>query len=173
MITAKKLKLEKRGDYYFTRIGSEYHGRPSHIIWINRKLLKEGQEYIEFPLENAKIHKTEKGNLVIKPDENCSVISIFVPSGFRGESDFEIYPENIEYITYKEFSSPRGNLGIGKGALINMPASEKEIVIKWSRTGRTYGEPKSGVTIIKPNGEIENLEEIEDLEQLEELEKEL
>ncbi|HEM56159.1 MAG TPA: hypothetical protein ENO30_05285, partial [Thermodesulfobium narugense] len=64
VLVNKAIKLEKRGEYYFVKVGSEYHGRPSHIIWINRKLLKEGQEYIEFPLRNAKIHKTEKENLV-------------------------------------------------------------------------------------------------------------
>jgi hypothetical protein len=173
MIIEKK-EIEGR-TFYFKNFGREYHGKSSFQLWINLKLVnfenEKGEPYIEFPCENAKIIRTEKENLVLRPCEGWYVFKVGVECGYRGESSFEILePQGCEVFKFQEYHSPAGNLGISTYGLINSPFSK--IKIKWKRTGRLYGKPATGVTIFYADGEEENLPGLKDgLEALEEIKK--
>jgi hypothetical protein len=172
-------KKEIEGKIYFYKDwGSEVHGKTSFRLWINRKLVKfdeEGEPYIEFPCVNAKIMRTEKGNLVLRGCEGWVVFRVGVICGYRGESYFEILdPKDCEIFEYKKFSSPIGSLGISRYALVNVPCSglDTTLKVKYSRTGRLYGEPSEWITIYYLNGTKDEILGIQDgLEALKELEE--
>jgi hypothetical protein len=153
--------------------GSECHGKPSFLLWINRKLVKIAgdKEYIILPCKDAKIIKTEKGNLVLRPCVGWHVFKVGVECGYRGESWFEILdPTDCEIFEYKVFHSPLGSLGISRYGLVNSPSPK--IKVKWTRSGRLYGAPSEGITIYYNDGRTEEIAGIQDgLESLKELEE--
>jgi len=61
-------------------------------------------------------------------------------------------------------------LGVSSGVLVLTPA--KKIKIKWHRSGRLYGKPSSGITILHLDGRVEELAGVED-EDLAELQEEI
>ena len=168
-----KFKEDENGNKYpFIDVGSESHGRKSFRLWISGRLLEkngEGNYVVTFPLRNAKVERTEKGSLVLRPSRDTMVYNIFVPCGFRGDSTFEILSEHLEVFKYCMYRSPRGSLGISVGALVNAPDG-KPLKYRWERSGRLYGSSPEGITIVMPNGEKRDFEEVPDgLEALEEL----
>jgi len=184
---------EEGRKFPFLDFGAEAHGRTSFRLWVSGRLVKhetvknydssnpinriiaeeigmpekEEHYYIEFPMKNAKIFRTQRGNLVLRPNEGTTVFYVFVPCGYRGESEFEILSDYYELFPFEIYESPRGRLGISRGALVNAPTAP--LVYRWERTGRLYGKPAEGVTIITPGGEEKVFEDVEDLEELEEL----
>jgi hypothetical protein len=160
--------------FYFKNYGDGYHGSIDFRLWINRKLVKvdeEGKEYIELPCENARIIKTEKGNLVLRSCEGWTVFNVGVECGYRGASNFEILePQNCEIFKYEIYHSPVGSLGISTYGLVNSPSPK--IKVKWERSGRLYGRASKGIVICYADGRMEEIEDIQDgLEALEEIEK--
>jgi hypothetical protein len=175
----KVVKVSFREDeagnkYPFLDFGSETHGRISFRLWVSGRLLEkdeEGNYVITFPKRNAKIEKTEKGNLVLRPSDNTMVYNLLVRCGYRGSSKYEILSEHGDVFEYEIYHSPRGKLGISKGALVNTP-NDKPLKYRWEITGRTYGRPDNGITIVMPNGEEKEFEEVPDgIESLNELPK--
>jgi len=125
--------------FYYGYIGSELHGRASFKFWVNRKLIKENENgiYIEFPLANAEIVKTEKGNIVVRPADNKNIFVIGRKCGFRGESWFEIIePKNVTVFEFEEWDSERGNLGVSQYGLV---VTGDYIKAKEEADGRLYG----------------------------------
>lgn len=164
---------EFEGDrYYYIDVGKETHGRPSFRLWVSSRLVEKdaiGSEGVKFPAK-AFINKTEKGTLVLKPSDSLITYNILVECGFRGSSSFQIIePKDAEIFKYSVYRSELGSLGVSDGALV---VAKGPIKVKWHRSGRTYGEPKQGVTVIYPNGKEESLEFVDE-EQLTELKKEL
>jgi len=167
-------RVDEEGNRYpFLDVGSEGHGRPSFRLWISGRLLqrgKDGEYYLSFPVQGARIYRTEKGSLVLRPAEGWRVENIYVPCGFRGDSGIRILaPEGAEWFEYYVYASPRGRLGISEGMLVNVP---RDAVLKfeWGRTGRLYGDSPEGITIVMPDGEERPFEEVPDgLEALGEL----
>lgn len=159
--------------FYYIDFGSEVHGRTSFRLWVSHLLVKKdeesGKEYIEFPIQ-AKIIETEKGTKILKPSSDTFVFDIFVPCGYRGSSSITPISEVEKVIKYYHYKSPRGNLGISEGMLIQ--ASQKKIRIKWKRSGRLYGSKPTGYKTLYADGRVEDIEieEIEDLELLREVE---
>lgn len=155
--------------FYYLDFGKETHGKTSFRLWLSSKLvnLDDNQKpIIQFPVK-ANLIKTEKNNLVLKPDENYFVFPIETQSGFRGNSKFEIIsPVEAIALKYYHYHSPLGALGIDENGLIITPAFP--VKIKIYRTGRTYGKPKEGLFIIDLQSTELTLSEAppEDVEQI-------
>jgi len=174
-VTAKKLQYkedEQHNKYPYLDVGAEFHGRISFRLWVSGKLVQkdeDGKDIIRFPLQ-ARIVKTEKGSLVLQPSQEHVVYDFLVPAGYRGDSRFEILaPDTVEVFKYKEYASPRGNLGISEGALVVVPGNAP-LKYKWFRSGRLYSSAPEGITILTPDGEEKEIDEVPDgLEALAEL----
>ena len=170
-VEKEMLAYKKQSDnntFYYLKVGSEYHFKPSFIMWVSSKLVsknEDGKEVVTFPAK-ARIVRTEKGTLVMKPDDQHIVYNISVKSGYRGNSKFEVIePKNAEVYKYYLYASEAGSCGVSAGALVVVTPPQK-IVVRWERSGRLYGGAEKGITIIYPSGEIEEFEEVEDLEDL-------
>jgi hypothetical protein len=175
-MTNKRIYLEKKvfegRTYYFTDVGSGRHGRASFRLWVNGNLVKtdeEGKEFIEFPIENARIVKTEKGSYVLRPASGWYVFNAGIEAGYRGTSAFRVLePEEAEIFEYVIYHSPVGSLGISHYALIN--TQKDKLKIKWERDGRLYGKPTEGITLYYSDGREESLEGVPDgLEAIDEI----
>jgi len=161
--------------FYYVDFGYEVHGKTTFRLWIHPVIVKTMPQndidefQLVFPVRNARIEKTEKGNIVLKPYEDWNVFKIGVSCGYRGSSDFEVLePKDVEIFPYYEYESPRGNLGISKFALVNAQASK--LKVKWIKTGRLYGQPSEGLKIYYADGKIEDIENLPDgIEAYEEL----
>ncbi len=158
--------------FYFIDFGSETHGRTSFRLWINRQLVKETEEDAElnFPVANACIEKTPKGSYVLRPKQGYTTFDLFVPCGYRGSSEIEILkPEPVIILNYYKYRSPRGSLGVAGGAVASVYGNA--VYYKWYRSGRLYGSPSHGISILKADGTIEELDGLPDgLEAMKELE---
>jgi hypothetical protein len=158
--------------FYYVEIGSETHGRPTYILWINRRLLTE--EFIEakkfvFPARGARIEQGKSDRtLILKPSPDRNVFYYLKGCGYRGGSSVEVdCDDDCKVYKFWEYSSPRGSLGVSEGVLVE--TSRDKIKVKWSRTGRLYGSAPKGITILHIDGRVEELP-IEDEELLRELE---
>jgi len=160
-------KIEEKILYYMD-FGDEGHGKPSFRLWVNQNLVKTEKgwtPYIEFPLENAKIERTEMGNFILRPVSGWNVFWVSVKSGYRGNAYFEVIspPKNeVDIFEYKYFHSSRGKLGISIGGLINV--QPEKLIIRWKRSGKLHGDASHGITIYKLNGTDETIEDISDWE---------
>ena len=174
----KRLPLNYREtdgkQFFYVDIGSEVHGRPSFRLWVSGRLVqketKDNQVYyfLEFPVLNAGIARTEKGTLVLRPAQDNVTYNVLVPCGYRGGSSLEVVsPEMAQVYLYEEYSSPRGNLGVSQGAIIVAPLGS--IRVRWERTGRLYGSVPTGITELYPDGREETIDRVEDSEDLNEL----
>jgi hypothetical protein len=160
--------------FHYLEIGSEIHYRPTYIMWVSKQFVKSDSngDYIEFPVEGCQLVKGKgKGIILKKGDKNLFMFS--VECGFRGESSIDevyCYGDEPEVYKFYEYHSPRGSTGIDEGVLV-LTKSDK-VKISWSRTGRLYGKPGSGVVVLYIDGRQEELDCV-DSEELEMLEKEL
>jgi hypothetical protein len=159
---------------FYVDVGSEDHGRPSFRLWVSRRLVKQElrdnqvEYFVEFPILNAGVTRTEKGILVLRPALRTIVYNVLVPCGYRGSSSLEVVsPGGAQVYLYEEYSSPRGNLGVSQGAIIVVPLDS--IKFKWERKGRLYGESPTGITAIYPIGKEETIDRVEDVEDVKEL----
>jgi hypothetical protein len=158
--------------FYYVEVGSETHGRPTYILWINRRLLTEETietKWFPFPIRGARIEQGKSDRtLILKPDENKNVFYYRKECGYRGRSYVEVYDcEDCKVYKFWKYSSPRGSLGVSEGVLVE---TSKEIVkVKWSRTGRLYGASPTGITVLHIDGREEEAP-IESEELLKELE---
>lgn len=169
-----KFKEAEGKQFFYVDMGWEDHGRPSFRLWVSGRLVqketKDSQVYyfLEFPVLNAEITRTEKGTLVLRPAQDTVTYNVLIPCGYRGDSYLEVVsPEMAQVYLYEEYSSPRGNLGVSQGAIIVAPLGS--IKFKWERTGRLYGSAPTGITKLYPDGREETIDRIEDVEDVEEL----
>jgi len=186
---------ERGRKFPFVDIGSETHGRISFRLWVNKRFIQphivnnhaiydekterwyniknfqDGFEIV-FPIHDARIEKTSKGSLVLRPCKGSTVYNIMVPCGHRGGAGIDVLSPPVsddDVFRYQEYRSARGNLGIDEGALVNCPTNVP-LKYRWRRTGRLYGAPAEGVTIIMPDGTEKELDMLPDgLEAIEEL----
>ena len=160
--------------FYYCHIGSETHGRPTYTMWVSKSLLKadeQGRLYLEFPVKGCDVRQGKKESTLILKQGDLNLYHFVIECGYRGSSSIDeiITEEPVQTFYFEEFASERGSLGISHGVLA-LTRSPK-IKVKWSRSGRLYGKPASGITILHLDGSIENLEGIEeeDLEELKEV----
>lgn len=161
--------------FYYCYIGSETHDKPTFLLWVSSKLIKqrkrEGkiEEYIQFPVKDAGIIVTEKGTKILKPDYGKVVFYLMPPAGYRGDSEISILTDVINEFDFRYFHSQRGNLGISKGKIATVDKKNLPIKFRWERSGRLYGKPSKGITIVNADGESETFESLED--ELEDMKK--
>jgi len=175
-LNVKEAGTEK---FYYIPFGCGYHRKTDFYLWINRRLVKfdeNGNPYTEFPAQDSKVIKTEKGNYVLRPEEGWTTFaSVGEECGFRGSSSFEILDppkETVVLLEYTIYNSPAGSTGVSCYGLVSVKS--KELTIKWTRTGRLYGKPSCGIRKYYADGKVEDFEGLSDgLEALEELKKEL
>jgi len=162
---------EKGNRFPYIDFGSEYHGKISFRLWVSKTLIKSDEDYVEFPC-NGFIHKTEKGNLVLKPSTEYVTYNIYIPCGYRGGASFKVLSPTPEFIVrYSMYRSPCGSLGVSEGALIVVKGDL--LKVEWRRTGRLYGNPASGVNIYFPDGGVKEIDGLPDNESLEEIAREV
>jgi len=134
--------INERGFACITFVsGSHDHERTR--IWVHHTFVSEKEQEIAFPMKKAKIYRTQKGSLVLRPgkkEENVYYIEI--PSGYRGSAEIsDIKGGKTEIIAkgYK-YHSGRGALGETAWALIN---SDSEFIeVYGRRSGRRIDDPK-------------------------------
>ena len=157
--------------FYYVDFGNEGHGRSSFRLWVHYSLVKKDKEdkpHVEFPLVSATLSQGKSQYTVIARPGNNVIYDIFVKCGYRGYGKVEKFnhePNNL--FTYYIYSSPRGNLGISEGYLVELP-KDTSLTYKWHKSGRLYGKPADGTTIVYPDGRIEDIEET-DLCEIEDL----
>lgn len=144
--------------------------RSTFRVWINpfyyyEYLEGKVKKYFLGVFRNARIEKTQKGTLVIKNGNN-NIFFVRVKCGYRGTSSFEVLSSHLSVHKFYYKHSPNGSLGISEMGLIE--TAEDYVKIQWKRTGRLYGDPSRGVSIIKLDGSIVKLDDISD-EEIEEI----
>jgi len=175
-LNVKETGTEK---FYYIPFGCGHHGRIDFYLWINKRLVKFDENrnpYIEFPAQNSKVIKTEKGNYVLRQEEGWTTfIDVGEKCGYRGSSSFEILEppkETAVLLEYTIYDSPAGNLGVSSYGLVSVKGTE--LTVKWERDGILYGKPSHGIRKYYSDGKEEDFENLPDgLESLEELKKEL
>lgn len=156
--------------FWFLELGDRGHEIPQGRVYLSGKLLKYFEE--ELPKKvPAHIDVTSKGTLVLKPSENTEVFFLYAVNGYRGYARFTDVPEDSYCLFYQTLDSPLGSLGEGQLLVIELPkARNKDIVIKYERTGR-YVTTNIASIIISPDGDVwefdGDAEELDGLENLE------
>jgi len=149
--------LEREGKkFYYADFGSETHGRTSFRLWVSTALLvaeklRQGITELKFPCD-ALIHKTEKGNYMLKPSSEHRTLDIYVKCGFRGSSSITLLTQPVISVPYRIYSSPLGAIGVSGGVLASWLKSQFPIAYAWHRSGRTYGKPKEGRVEVSLDG---------------------
>ena len=152
--------------FFFIDLGSECHGRHSFRLWVSSSLVKEDEkgEYIELPLSGVEIFKGKSEKTFILKKGDYNLFYYYLESGYRGDSHFLI-EESTRLYCFEVWRSPQGSLGIDSGALVLTP--EERLTIRWERTGRLYGAPESGTTLLFLDGREEEIEcDLEDLQNI-------
>lgn len=153
--------------FFYRDFGSEEHGRTSFRLWVSSNFVKKDKEegyYIELPLKGVEIFQGKSPNSFILKKGEYNLFNFFVPSGYRGRGNFMI-EEKTRLYAYDVYESPRGSLGVSAGAFILTP--ETRLTVKWERSGRLYGEPDSGTTLLFLDGREEEIEgDLEDLQNI-------
>lgn len=145
--------------------------RSTHRVWVNPFYFhdeiegKQLKKYFLGVFRNARIEKTQKGTLVIKKGTN-NIFFVRIKCGYRGTSTFEILSNALSVHKFYYRHSQNGSLGVSEMGIIETP--EDYVKIQWKRTGRLYGEPSRGVSVIKLDGSVVKLDDISD-EEIEEI----
>jgi hypothetical protein len=162
-IGIQEKEVEGKKFYHFDVSGS----RGSFRVWINPRYYQEnldGKKYILGIFKNARVEKTQKGTLVIKKGQH-NLFLVRVKCGFRGDSEFEALNSlNVFKFYYKH--SPNGALGVSECGLVE--TVDDFVKIQWKRSGRLYGNPSRGISIVKIDGTVQELNGVE-LEELNEI----
>jgi len=146
--------------FYYTEIISS---RASFKVWINPSYYRDELEknlknkYTLGVFKNARVEKTAKGNYVIKKGTN-NVFFVMIKCGFRGSSQIEVLSSPISVVEFSYKHSPNGSLGVSACAMIE--TAEDFVKIQWKRSGRLYGKPDKGISIIRIDGSIESIDNV-------------
>jgi len=153
-----RLCYKESGDrkFYYIDFGPIHNF--SFRLWINRGLVQEDEEeaIIEFPVKNARVERTSRGNYVLRKKEGHTTFDIFVQSEFMGKTQIEILTPKPKiclnyfisvvsdfshyFLPPKRFSS---------GMIVTVEG--EELIYKWHKWDRN-GE-KTGVIKVTANGE--------------------
>jgi len=156
-----------KGFGYIT-LGSESHGRYSFKLWVNNRLIKkdeDGNEFVEFPVKDAQVVKTEKGSLVLRPAKGVNTFEVGRHCGYRGSSTFEVVePEPLMEARFEIWDSPQGSLGISEYGLVSVASDY--VKVKETATGRLYGKPDTYYHKYTVDGKVVEFEPCADDEEL-------
>jgi hypothetical protein len=162
-----EINVEKseKGFYHFDLFsGSHHHIR--HRIWVNNKMINfpadgEGSPTIKLPVIGAKIERTEKGALVLRPCDGVNLYLVWHPSGYRGNANIEVSGDAEVVAKGKKLHSPQGATGETAWALVN---AWGETRVTGLITGRRISDGRIDYKIL-PSGEVVQSKE-EGLEEL-------
>lgn len=167
-----RLKIYKKetpeGIFYFADLGSELHGRISFRLWVSSHLVERdeyGDEFVSLPAR-AVIIQTPKGNWVLKSSDKHLTFAVGRECGYRGGSEYKILTPVKTEVQFEVWSSPRGNLGVSRYALVSVQTENMPLKYKWERYGRLYGSKPVGITIVEKDGTtstIDGVDEIDDI----------
>ena len=162
--------------FYYCHVGSERHGRPTYTMWVSKSLLKsdeQGRLFIELPLAGCSLKQGKKESTLILKNGDLNLYHFVIECGYRGDSHIDEIiadAEDVQTFYFYEYASETGSLGVSQGVLVLTRANK--IKIKWHRSGRLYGKPASGITVLYEDGRVEALEGVEE-EDLAELQEEI
>jgi hypothetical protein len=141
----------------------------SELSGASVKLFETGGCEVKFPLVGWRLEEVRDGVLVAKRDVVSMVGYYECEPGYRGSGSVEIVcPGGLFSVKYPLYRSERGSLGIGQGVLFNAPV-DAEVVLRWQKTGRLYGNPGSGLVCVRKDGvawEVAGISDLSDLEAL-------
>jgi len=133
------------------------------------KMFQTGGCEVKFPLVGWRFEEVRDGVLVAKRDVVVFLGLYECMAGYRGSGVVDIVcPGGLLSVKYPIYRSEVGNLGIGQGVLFNAPV-DAEVVLRWEKTGRLYGNPPSGLVGIRKYGvawEVAGISDLSDLEAL-------
>lgn len=159
--------------FYFVDFGSEGHGRPSFRLWVHKNLVSFDEDtcMLELPITAELREGKSPYTIIARPSDAYWIAEYYVSCGYRGDGRFEVVDPNREEVKlfkYTRFSSPRGNLGISEGALIQIPVQYRKVKLHWVKSGRLYGRPNEGYVNLYSDGRVEEIEGVDpdDLEEL-------
>jgi len=158
----QEIQKNERG-FFFFELRSGAHNYIRTRIWVHRDLVNE-EETLDFPLVGAKVVKTPKGGLVLRPAENEHWVALITErSGYRGTASISVEAVEggeVEVITSgREFHSPRGSLGETAWALINVRG---KIRVRAHITGRRISKNDFSYTLSPTGEKVEEIcEEVE------------
>jgi hypothetical protein len=135
-----------------TQLGSATHGAVCVTLFVTPDVvLRDGK--LALPVQGVDLKEIAKDIYVVTPGPH-NLFGIHVECGYRGNAEFRVEGEVMRTIEYPIFHSPRGNLGVSKDGLILTAAPD--ILVSWSRSGRTYGGPHRGRCRIHLNGAVQD-----------------
>ena len=138
MVPSVSLKIIQVGEFRYADLGAGVHYIPQHRLWISHHFKLEG-EYLPLPVKGQIFSGKSTRTLILRPGD-FFVFVVEQDPGFRGSAKIElISPEGANLYKFPLYKSPRGNLGIGEGALVQ--TSSFPVLFRVSRTGRLYGAP--------------------------------
>ena len=146
----KKVKVDELNGAYVLKLGAGAHYRPILKFYVHKSLVYEDEsgKYVEFPL---KAEVKEEIKAIVPSDKNLLFV-IEVEPGYRGDAKLQVLSPTLKLYDYVIYKSEQGTIGIGQGALIE--TDRDYVAYYWERTGRLYGEPKRGITIITKDKEF-------------------
>jgi hypothetical protein len=112
-------------------------------------------EFVTFPVHSARITRTERGGLVLRPYVEGTVHLVEEESGYRGSCSLEFHGGEI-IASGIAFHSPQGNLGETNWALIN---AQGPIRVTGRRTGRRVDREEIDYTLHTDGTVVEAEEE--------------
>ena len=162
-----KTKQVGEARFLYIEVGCREYFRPHKVVWVTPKLVTKDRDtdVVKFPAR-ARVVTTEKGTIKLVADENYTTYDIFVPCGYRGESHIELLHPADAVIEYVQYESERGSLGISKGLLVTV-RNEEPVKVKYTRTGRLYGAPSTGLRVYTVSGvedvPVDDLSDLDDV----------
>jgi hypothetical protein len=134
------------------RLGSATHGAVCVTLYVTPNVASDGGKLV-LPAQGVDLKRVSADGYAVVPG-SYNLFGIHVERGYRGSAEFTVESEATRVIEYPLFHSPLGRLGVSKGGLIL--TSAPDILVSWSRTGRTYGGPQHGRCRIHLDGTMQD-----------------
>jgi len=135
-----------------TSLGSATHGAVCVTLFVTPDVALQDGGKLALPAQGVDIKAAGRAYVITPGPYN--LFGIHVECGYRGSAEFKVEGEVIRTLEYPIFHSPLGNLGVSRDGLILTAA--RDIVVAWSRSGRTYGGPHRGRCRISLDGTIQD-----------------
>lgn len=151
-----KLRPQKndRG-FHYLEFKSGCHGSTKTRVWVRPEMMMN-DGLVDFPCR-ARIHRTEKGNLVLVPDDRSVTYIIRVASGYRGSASIERIDGGDVVAQGHEYHSPLGSLGETAWAIVVAPGGSP-ITVDAHVTGRRVTKTNLSYRYF-PDGRVEDRQE--------------
>ena len=136
------------------------HGHIKTRVWVHRTLVEPGEhpgvETLTFPVRGARIARTDKGALVLRPAPGAVVYHVAIPSGYRGTARIDTIAGGEIIASGSAYHSGQGSLGDTAWALVN---ASGPIEVRGTRTGRRIDNPAVAYTVTPDGTETEIVED--------------